>query len=243
MIQSVGWVITDDYSLSPYTPVGFDKARVSLTFDDAWASIYQNALPVLDKYGFKSTQYLLTGNTADPEYMTSAMMKALGDDGQEIASHTVDHQDLTTLTSAQQQTELSSSKTSLQTWTGKTVTDFASPYGSLDQNALTNVKKYYSSHRGVVAGFNSKNYFNVWDIKVQDIQTNTTLAQVQAWIAQAQATNTWLVLVYHQVSSTANIGDYNTTPADLDAQLNAIKTSGISVETVAQALAELKPQL
>jgi peptidoglycan/xylan/chitin deacetylase (PgdA/CDA1 family) len=243
LMNRVGWVVTDDYSLASYTPVGFDKARVSLTFDDAWASVYQNALPVLDKYGFKSTQYLLTGNTADPDYMTSAMMKALGDDGQEIASHTVDHQDLVTLTSAQQKSELSDSKTSLQSWTGKTVTDFAAPYGSYDQNVIANIKKYYASQRGVVAGFNSKNYFNIYDIKVQDIQTNTSLAQVQAWIAQAQATNTWLVLVYHQVTTDPNAGDYNTTPADLDAQFNAIQTSGISVETVAQALAEIKPQL
>jgi peptidoglycan/xylan/chitin deacetylase (PgdA/CDA1 family) len=243
LINRVGWVLTDDYSMSSYTPVGFDKARVSLTFDDAWASVYQNALPVLDKYNFKSTQYLLTGFTDDPEYMNQTMMQALANDGQEIASHTVDHQDLTTLTNAQQVAELSNSKTSLQSWTGQTVTDFATPYGSYDQNVINNVKKYYSSQRGVVAGFNSKNYFNIYDIKVQDIETNTTLAQIQSWIAQAQATNTWLVLVYHQVTTDPNAGDYNTTPADLDAQFNAIQNSGIAVETVAQALSEIKPQL
>ncbi|HSW99155.1 MAG TPA: polysaccharide deacetylase family protein [Candidatus Saccharimonadales bacterium] len=243
LMSRVGWVVTDDYSLSSYVPVGFDKARISLTFDDAWASVYQNALPVLDKYGFKSTQYLLTGNTADPNYMNQSMMLALKNDGQEIASHTVDHQDLVTLTAAQQKSELNDSKTSLQTWTGATVTDFASPYGSLDQNALTQVKKYYSSQRGVVAGFNSKNYFNIWDIKVQDVTSTTTVAQIQGWIAQAQATNTWLVLVYHQVSTDPAAGDYNTPPADLDAQFSAIKDSGIAVETVSQALNELKPQL
>jgi hypothetical protein len=95
----------------------------------------------------------------------------------------------------------------------------------------------------VVSGFNSKNYFNVWDIKVQDVTSSTSLAQIQSWVAQAQATKTWLVLVYHQVSTDPNAGDYNTTPAQLNDQFNAIKTSGIPVVTVAQALAELKPQL
>ena len=154
-----------------------------------------------------------------------------------------DHQDLTTLTSAQQKTELSNSKASLLSYTGKTATDFAAPYGSIDQTALANVQKYYGSQRGVVAGFNSKNFFNVWDIKVQDVTSATTVAQIQGWIAQAQATNTWLVLVYHQVSTDPAAGDYNTPPADLDNQFNAIKNSGIAVETVAQALSELKPQL
>jgi peptidoglycan/xylan/chitin deacetylase (PgdA/CDA1 family) len=243
LMNRVGWVVTDDYSLMPYTPVGFNRALVSLTFDDAWASVYNNALPILQQYGFHSTQYLLTGNTADPAYMSVSMMQALKNAGEEIASHTVDHQDLTTLTATQQQQELSNSKTSLQTWTGATVTDFASPYGSIDNNVLTQIKKYYASHRGVVSGFNSKNYFNVWDIKVQDVTSSTSLAQIQSWVAQAQATKTWLVLVYHQVSTDPNAGDYNTTPAQLNDQFNAIKTSGIPVVTVAQALAELKPQL
>jgi hypothetical protein len=78
---------------------------------------------------------------------------------------------------------------------------------------------------------------------VQDVTSSTSLAQIQSWVAQAQATKTWLVLVYHQVSTDPNAGDYNTTPAQLNDQFNAIKTSGIPVVTVAQALAELKPQL
>ncbi|HEX7963588.1 MAG TPA: polysaccharide deacetylase family protein [Candidatus Saccharimonadales bacterium] len=243
MIQSVGWVISDDYSLSSYTPVGFNRALISLTFDDAWASVYNNGLPVLQKYGFHSTQYLLTGNTADPEYMNQSMMLALKNAGEEIASHTVDHQDLTTLTTAQQQQELSQSKSNLQSWTGAGVTDFASPYGNVDNNVLTQIKKYYGSQRGVVAGYNSKNYFNVWDIKVQDVTSATTVADIQGWVNQALATKTWLVLVYHQVTDDPSAGDYNTPPAQLDAQFSAIKDSGITVETVAQALAELKPQL
>ena len=243
LMSRVGWVVTDDYSLNAYTPVGFNRALVSLTFDDAWASVYNNGLPVLQKYGFHSTQYLLTGNTADPQYMNQSMMLALKNAGEEIASHTVDHQDLTTLTTTQQQQELSQSKSSLQTWTGATVTDFASPYGNVDNNVLTQIKKYYSSHRGVVAGYNSKNYFNVWDIKVQDVTSATTVADIQGWVNQALATKTWLVLVYHQVSDDPSAGDYNTPPAQLDAQFSAIKDSGITVETVAQALAELKPQL
>ncbi|HSX34319.1 MAG TPA: polysaccharide deacetylase family protein [Candidatus Saccharimonadales bacterium] len=243
MIKSVGWVITDDYNLASYTPIGFNRAVVSLTFDDAWANVYTNALPVLQKYGYHSTQYLLSGNTGDPEYMNQSMMLALKNAGEEIASHTVDHQDLVPLTAAQQKSELNDSKTSLQSWTGATVTDFASPYGSVDQNVMANIKKYYNSHRGVVSGFNSKNYFNIYDIKVQDVTSTTSLEQIQAWVNQAVNTKTWLVLVYHQVSDNPSAGDYNTTPAQLDAHLNVMKTSGITVETVSQALAELKPQL
>jgi peptidoglycan/xylan/chitin deacetylase (PgdA/CDA1 family) len=234
--------VTDDYSLSPYTPVGFNRALVSLTFDDAWASIYNNGFPLLQKYSLPSTQYLISGNIADPAYMTAAMMKAMGDAGHEVASHTGTHPDLTTLTATQLTSELANSQKNLKQYTGKPVTDFASPYGTVDTNVMKQIKKYYISHRGVVAGFNSKNYFNPYDIKVQNV-TSTTLADVQGWIAQAQATKTWLVLVYHQVDTNPAAGDFNTTPAQLDAQLGAIKTSAVPVVTVAQALAELTPQL
>lgn len=55
------------------------------------------------------------------------------------------------------------------------------------------------------------------------------------------ADKTWLVLVYHQVI--ASPGEYDVTPANLDAELNQIKSSGIVVKSIGQSLAELIPQL
>jgi hypothetical protein len=68
------------------------------------------------------------------------------------------------------------------------------------------------------------------------------LAEFQSWVDKAKATNTWLVLVYHQVDPNAT-DTYNTYPADFNAQLNVIKTSGVPVRTINQALDELIPQL
>jgi hypothetical protein len=131
----------------------------------------------------------------------------------------------------------------LQTWTGATVKNFATPYGAYNSTVLTGIKKYYSSHRGVEAGYNSKNDFDVYDIKVQNIVNTTTAADVAAWVAQAQHDKTWLVLVYHQVSSDPAAGEYNTPPATFDAQMKAVKNSGVVVKTVQQSLTELLPQL
>jgi peptidoglycan/xylan/chitin deacetylase (PgdA/CDA1 family) len=246
LIRSVGQVTTDDYSLKSYNPTGFNRPLVSITFDDAWASVHNNAFPLLEQYNMDSTQYLLSGKTADPLYMTGAMMTAMKNAGHEVASHTIDHADLATLTSAQVQQQLQTSKSSLKQLTGVTPVNFASPYGSVNQNVLTQIKKYYGSHRGVIPGYNSKNYFNPYNIKVQNITNATTLTQVQAWIAKAQATNTWLVLVYHQVEANPTVPEeaqYNTTPAQLESHLQAIQASGLTVSTVSQALAELKAQL
>ncbi len=129
VIAGIGYVQIDDASLNLYTPVQFNRAMVSLTFDDSWRSQYTGALPILDKYGVKSTWYSLTGTFTDPQYMTQAQLQAVFNDGQEIASHTVTHPHLPTLTLAQIDQELSASKATLQGLVGPTsALNFATPY-------------------------------------------------------------------------------------------------------------------
>lgn len=244
VLYSVGWLNTDSFSFAPMDSVGFNRALVSLTFDDAWRSIYTNGLPAMQKYGFVSTQYLLSGITNDPEYMTLAMMKAFRDSGHEIAAHTIDHEDLTLLTQAQAIAELNQSKQDLQQWLGVNVNNFASPYGSTNATVIDLIKQYYDSHRGVQPGFNAKGLFDPYNIQVQNVVNTTTTDQIAAWVAKAQADKTWLVLVYHEVSNNPIGGDqYYLTPAQLDAQMAAVKASGVTVQTIAQALAEITPQL
>jgi len=72
----------------------------------------------------------------------------------------------------------------------------------------------------------------------------TTSSDMQSWVSQAAATHTWLILVFHAVDpDTAGVGQYDVTPAMLDQLLATIKASGLPVETVAQALSEITPQL
>jgi peptidoglycan/xylan/chitin deacetylase (PgdA/CDA1 family) len=242
LINKKGTLTIDDASVTPYTPVGFNRALVSLTFDDSYKSIYTNGLPLLNKYGFTSTQFIIANFVGTTDYMTTAQVKALSTAGHEIGSHSLTHPDMTTLTKTQYDKELTNSQTKLQQWIGKPVTDFAFPEGRYNQAIITDAKPLYASTRGTEAGLNSKDNFNAYDIKVQNIDSTTTTAQINDWVAQAQATKTWLVLVYHSVDA-EDTGDYNITPANLDAQLGAIKTSAIPVVTMQQALAELKPQL
>jgi peptidoglycan/xylan/chitin deacetylase (PgdA/CDA1 family) len=246
VLAKVGYVQSDDFSFATYTPAQFNRGLVTLTFDDAWRSIYTNGLPLLQKYNLPSTQYLLTQPTIDayPDYMTLAMMKAFQAQGSEIAAHTVDHQDLTTLTTAQVDKELADSQAQLRAWMGAGVaTDFATPYGAYNSNVINEIKKYYRSHRSTDVGYNSKDNFDIYNIKVQNITNTTTPADIQAWVQQAQATKTWLVIVYHEVDPAAEDPTYSVTPANLDSELNIIKQSGVTVETVSQALDEIQAQL
>ena len=272
VLNTVGNLDTDNFSLTEYVPTPLSSAMVSLTFDDGWKSIYTNGLPLLQKYGFVSTQYLLTDpliqNAADPtampDYMTIQDAQAFQAAGSEIASHTVHHCDLTgqqtddptncplPLSEAQINGELVDSRAYLEQAFGITVTDFASPYGGYNPQVITDIKAAgYTSHRGVEPGYNTADAYDPYDIKVQNIcgqavagvcDHATTAADVAAWVANAQATKSWLVIVFHEVDANAEDASYAVTPANLDAMLAAIQQSGIAVKTVSQALAAMPPK-
>jgi peptidoglycan/xylan/chitin deacetylase (PgdA/CDA1 family) len=244
VLAKVGWVTADDFSLAVYTPAQLSRALVSLTFDDGWKDQYTAGLPILDKYNMDATFYLLTSTIDYPDYMTKAQMGDLANHGMEIASHTVDHPHLPTMTAAQIDAELKDSQATLRTWYSPTVAkNFATPFGEYNATVLSTSKKYYRSHRSTDEGYNTKDSTDVNNIKVQNILNTTTPAQVGQWVDQAIRDKSWLVLVYHEVSTTAEDPTYAVTPANLDAELKLIQGKGIQVSTLDKALDEVVPQL
>lgn len=243
-LAAEGYLATDDYSLIAHTPTGFDRALVSLTFDDGWRSQYTNGLPLLEQYGMNATFYALTSTTSYPAYMTTTMMQTLATSGNEVASHTVTHPDLTTLTVSEIDAELADSQTSLRQWVGSSAANnFASPYGAYDATVDTEIAKYYRSHRTVDEGYNSKDNFDIYHIVVQNVLNTTTPEQVGEWVDEAIADQTWLVLVYHEVDTGLTDPTYSVTPSDLGTELSLIQSKGVTVATVDEALDEIEGQL
>lgn len=241
LIKSNGWLQTDDYAISQYTPIGFSSAMVSLTFDDGWASIYNNGLPILKKYNMPSTQYIVTNKLNTPDYMTNAMVRQFINNGHEIDSHTVSHANLTLLTPSQRRTELQQSQNRIRRLFGSsTANNLATPYGQYNATVLKDIKKYYKSHRSVDTGYNTKDNFDPYNILVQNIETDTTPEEVASWIAKAKQEKSWLVLVYHTVNNSTSLDDYAVSPAKLEAELQIIQASGVPVKTISQALAIAK---
>ena len=202
---------------------------------------------MLTAEGMTGTQFIITSLLGQTGYLTDAQVKDIANDGEEIASHTETHPDLTQETASQLTTELSGSQKALKKITGTSPTDLAYPYGLWNSTVISATEKYYTAARGVEDGYNSKDTFNQYDLKVQNIYDTTTTAQVADWVAQAKATNTWLIFVYHSVdndpSAATDAGIYNVTTAQFSAQLAAIKASGVSVVTMKQGLADVTPQL
>lgn len=243
ILYNNGSLTTDDYTLSSYVPQKFSRPIVSLTFDDGYDSYSTNALPSMAGYGYKSTAYIITSEVGDLEggYMTLNQIKSAYAAGNEIGSHTVNHPDLTTLSSTKLTRELVNSKNYLQTNLGTTVTDFAIPYGTYNANVTSAIKKYYRSSRTVDMGYNTPDNFDPYRIVVQNIDINTTTAQFQSWIDYTSQNNCWLVLVYHGVDNSGE--QYSISPQNFQTQLQYIYQKNLTVETMSQALSEASSQI
>ena len=112
-----------------------------LTFDDAYESVYQYAMPILKELGFRATVFVPTNyigktNTWDftpgnilSRHMSADQIKELHREGWEIASHGEGHHVLTTLDLPEIKNELLRSKEILEGLIDDRVDSFCFPFG------------------------------------------------------------------------------------------------------------------
>ena len=239
-LDRAGSLETDDYSLLQADPGQFSEPLVSITFDDSWASVHNNALPILERYNVTSTQYVISGLLGQPGYDSVKQLYDFQKSGHEIASHTIDHKDLTKLSNKDLTNELTASQKDLSKCFGP-VTDFAAPYGTYNPTTSQAIAKSYTTARSTDAGLNSSDDLNPYELKVENVRADTSPEQIQAWLDTAKVNHAWLILVYHQVDNSH--GEYSRTTAAFESDIQKIASSGIAVKTMHDAYAEVAPQL
>lgn len=75
---------------------------VLITFDDGYQDNYDNAYPILRKYGLKGTVFVVTSFLGTRKgYLTWDECREMEKNGMTVASHTVDHKSMTDLTNDQ----------------------------------------------------------------------------------------------------------------------------------------------
>jgi len=105
---------------------------VILTFDDGYGDFASRATPVLQRYGFVATDFVVSGFVNRPAYMTVAQIHEVEAAGMVIGCHTVNHLDLARIPPAVAQAQITVSHQALQELLGHPVLDFAYPYGDWD---------------------------------------------------------------------------------------------------------------
>ncbi|NOK17658.1 polysaccharide deacetylase family protein [Corallococcus carmarthensis] len=217
----------------------FAEGMVSITLDDGWSTQYTLARPALKSRSIPATYYLVTDAIAQSwgGYMSLAQVQTLKTEGNEIASHTRTHSDLTTLTPTQLTSELHDSRTWLQTNVGAACgKDFASPYGAYNATVMTALKAEYASHRTINAGRNFKDTV-IYELRANDVSSAVTVAQVKGWINQAIAEKSWLIILFHEFTSGTPTRETQYKTTNFTNILNYVQSTGIRTVTVEQGLA------
>jgi peptidoglycan/xylan/chitin deacetylase (PgdA/CDA1 family) len=208
-------------SLSPST-----HKEAILIFDDGWKN-QLSTLPILNQYCFNATFGIITSKIDTGSlYLASSDIRNLANAGFEIASHSVTHRDLTTLTSAEVTQELVNSKQTLESIIGKTVKTFIYPYCVTTSEINSMTLTYYQAYRDATVntpdllGANRYVYF-VGDENMQAFMQNVTKYQK----------NNLLALCYHQIGGTTPL-------ANFASQMEWLHNNGYAVFSLWQYLAQ-----
>lgn len=105
---------------------------VVVTLDDGYRDLYTAAYPILERFGLKAVAYIVTSFVGRPRYVTSDMILEMDRYGIQIASHTVDHPNLSRELEPEVVYETVEAKQWLENLLGHPVLDLAYPSGKFN---------------------------------------------------------------------------------------------------------------
>lgn len=123
----------------------FPEKTVVITFDDGVACGYENALPILQEFGYPSSIFIVSGcingytewgkvfGLPRRRMLTSSEIRALAEAGVDIGAHTVNHAWLAKCDESVARQEIRNSKAALEDILGQAVPHFAYPFGNWNQ--------------------------------------------------------------------------------------------------------------
>lgn len=156
---------------------------IILTFDDGSETTYTTALPIMQRYGFTGTAYIVYYYVGITNYLNADEIRALHAAGWEIGSHSLSHVDLTARPDRQED-EIVQSRRQLETLLGVPILSFAYPFGANDASSLGYVRfAGYITAMGLgnetVQG--NKNLFYLYRQPVQGTDDLQTFASRLPW--------------------------------------------------------------
>lgn len=197
---------------------GFRTAAVSYTFDDNCPNQLPVAIPLFNEFGFRTTMFVPSDWIKDWSGLQTA-----ADKGHEIASHTVTHNNLGTLTAAQQLIEFKNSQESINAHIkGHSCITIAYPYCVPGNDSLC--ASFYIAARhcqGYIEPKTPVDFMKISSLTTGSVSSIQTVADFNSRVQKADSLNGWCVFLLHGID---NDGGYSTTQsAVLRAHLSYVK--------------------
>jgi peptidoglycan/xylan/chitin deacetylase (PgdA/CDA1 family) len=203
---------------------------VSLTFDDGLS----DQIPLqtmLAQHSMHATFYINSDNIGAAGYMTWTDLSNIAAAGNEIAGHTLDHVDLTSVSTGEATRQVCDDHQALVSH-GLTVTDFAYPFGAENPSLYPILQGcgYNTGRRawGLCAIGTAPNACtdpvtetipprNIWATgTLPSIKSFNTLADLESAVTRAQANGGgWVTFVFHHLCDGCDPGGYSISPSVL----------------------------
>jgi peptidoglycan/xylan/chitin deacetylase (PgdA/CDA1 family) len=177
---------------------------LSISFDDGHKTVYDNALPLMQNFGFKGTVFVCTERVGVKDFygepaMNLYQLRELESLGWEIGSHGKSHCVLTSLPYEKRKLEISESKEFLQRH-GFKVSSFAYPYGVSDETTRKIVSKYYRCAR---SGFEEQGPYILEKTDFDPYCIPTLYFASFHFLKRVKRMNGWLTIAFHSISERA----------------------------------------
>ncbi len=113
---------------------------VILSFDDGWENQFQYGFPLLQKYGFGATFYIVSGYVDHQNFMTTDQLQTMLAAGMTVGCHSHTHPPLSSVGGTRLEDEVAGSKAWLEDHFGIQIDTFAYPYGAYSSRVTAAVQ-------------------------------------------------------------------------------------------------------
>jgi peptidoglycan/xylan/chitin deacetylase (PgdA/CDA1 family) len=112
-----------------------------ITIDDGWWDGYTYAYPVMHKYGFVATYFVISSRIDEKGFLSSGELQELQAAGNEIGNHTTNHVSLQAVNLAGAKAEVDGASDKIAAVTGRRPVSFSYPMGRINGVALEAVSE------------------------------------------------------------------------------------------------------
>lgn len=159
------------------------KKSIAITFDDGYEDNFINAFPILKKYDAKATIYLVVdrhnrewsskrkkknsnGELKEEKKLSDNQVLQLIESGLiEIGSHTMTHDNLSTLSKIEKEIEIINSKNEIEKKFKIKCNSFCYPFGIYDDEDILLAKANYNNSTTTIKGIDNLKKANLFKLK------------------------------------------------------------------------------